>query len=191
MTRAGSSQIRSEMNQPGVEVRASPIQGLGVFAARAFRADERVRRVNIVREITEAAPLRPEAGERIEHCAYPSGKVVLWGSPDRHLNHSCDPNAYGLEEGDGSAVVYLVTRRAIRAGEEITVDYIVNTAGGSSWPCHCGVARCRGTTVGDFFQLAQEQQIEYLPLLADWFVAKHRERVEALRRQAASRTVAE
>lgn len=150
-----------------------------------------MRRVNIVREITEAAPLCPEAGERIEHCSYPSGKVVLWGFPDRHLNHSCDPNAYGLEEGDGSSVVSIVARRDIPAGEEITVDYNLNLTGGSSWPCHCGAARCRGATAGDFFELAQEQQIEYLPLLADWFVAKHRERVEALRRQAASHIVAE
>ncbi|MBI4570906.1 MAG: SET domain-containing protein [Chloroflexi bacterium] len=112
-----------------MEVRVSPIQGLGVFATRAFGTGEHIRRVNIAREITEAAPLRPEAGEHIEHCSYPSSKVVLWGFPDRHLNHSCDPNAYGLKEGDGSAVVYLVARRAIRAGEEITVDYIVNTAG--------------------------------------------------------------
>lgn len=173
------------MDTDGIDVRPSAIEGLGVFAARSFRMGERIRRVNIVREVTDAAPLRPEAGERIEHCAYPSGKVVLWGFPDRHLNHTCDPNAYTYEEGDGSAVVYLVARRAIRADEELTVDYIVNTAGGSSWPCHCGTARCRGATVGDFFELAQEQQIEYLPLLADWFVAKHRERVEALRRRAA------
>jgi hypothetical protein len=175
------------MQERDVEVRNSAIEGLGVFAARSYEPGESIRRVNIVREVTDTAPLRPEAGERIEHCAYPSGKIVLWGFPDRHLNHHCDPNAYGLEEGDGSAVVYLVARRAIRAGEEITVDYIVNTAGGSSWPCHCGAARCRGATVGDFFELAQDQQIEYLPLLADWFVAKHRARVEALRRQAASR----
>jgi hypothetical protein len=174
------------MNQPSVEVRASPIQGLGVFATRAFRAGEPVRRVNIGREITEAAPLCPEAGERIEHCSYPSGKVVLWGFPDRHLNHSCDPNAYGLEEGDGSAVVYLVARRAIRAGDEITVDYNVNLTGGSSWPCHCGAARCLDETVGDYFRLPEERQIEYLPLLAEWFVERHRARLASFRHRAAS-----
>jgi hypothetical protein len=173
------------MNQPSVEVRASPIQGLGVFATRAFGTGEHIRRVNIVREITEAAPLRPEAGERIEHCSYPSGKVVLWGFPDRHLNHSCDPNAYTYEEGDGSAVVFIVARRDIPVGEEITVDYNVNLSGGSSWPCHCGAARCLDETVGDYFRLPEERQTEYLPLLAEWFVERHWARIEALRRRAA------
>ena len=178
--------MAGEPEATGVEVRESPVEGLGVFALRAFAPGERIRRVNIVREVTDATPLRPEAGERIEHCAYPSGKVVLWGYPDRHLNHCCDPNAYCLEEGDGSETVCLVARRAIAAGEEVTVDYNLNLSGGSSWPCHCGAARCRGETVGDFFKLPEEQQLEYLPLLADWFVARHRERVAALRRLADS-----
>jgi hypothetical protein len=33
-----------------------------------------------------------------------------------------------------------------------------------------------------FFELPVETQLEYLPLLNDWFVAEHREEVEALRR---------
>jgi SET domain-containing protein len=175
-----------EADERTVEVRASPIQGLGVYAVRAFEAGERIRRVNIVREITKAAPLRPELGEFVYHCAYPSGKMVLWGPPDRHYNHSCDPNAYQRELGDGREEVYIVARRPIAEGEEITVDYIVNTAGGNTWPCNCGSARCRGETVGDYFKLPLEVQIEYLPELADWFVAAHREQVEALRRQADS-----
>ena len=141
--------------------------------------------MNAVREVTEDAPLRPEQGERIEHCAYPSGKVVLWGHPDRHVNHSCDPNAYALEEGDGSRVVDIVARREIRAGEEFTFDYNVNLSGGTSWPCHCGAQRCLGETIGDFFELPEERQMEYLPLLAGWFVARHRTRIEALQRRAA------
>jgi hypothetical protein len=118
----------------------------------------------------------------MEHCAYPSGKVVLWGFPDRHVNHNCDPNAYAQEEGDGSQVVYVVARRAIESGQEITFDYNVNLSGGSSWPCRCGAARCLGETTGDYFRLPLERQIEYLPLLAGWFVAQHRQRVDALRR---------
>jgi hypothetical protein len=65
-----------------------------MFAARAFRIGDRIRRVNVVREVTTAVPLRPELGERVDHCAYPDAKVVLIGFPDRHLNHGCDPNAY-------------------------------------------------------------------------------------------------
>ena len=173
--------MQTPASSPGVDVRESPIQGLGVFAKRAYAAGERIRRVNIVREITGDAPLRPEAGERIEHCAYPDGRVVLWGFPDRHVNHSCDPNAYERYE---NGAVYIVARRPIAAGEEITFDYIVNTAGGTSWPCHCGAERCRGETTGDYFLLPLALQIEYLPLLAPWFIARHRAPIEAIEERA-------
>jgi hypothetical protein len=33
---------------------------------------------------------------------------------------------------------------------------------------------------GDFFKLPVEWQLEYRPLLADWFVRRHRERLAAL-----------
>ena len=69
----------SEPSIHSVEVKPSPIQGQGVFALRPFRAGEQIRRVQIVREVTEDAPIRAEAGERVEHCGYPDGKVVLWG----------------------------------------------------------------------------------------------------------------
>lgn len=136
--------------QDSVEVKTSAIEGLGLFAAHAFKAGQRIRQINVGREVTAASPLRPERGERADHCDYPDGKVVLLGFPDRHINHSCDPNAYVVYEPAGS---FIVARRKIAAGEEITCDYNINVTGGSAWPCHCGSARCRGTTVGDFFQL--------------------------------------
>jgi SET domain-containing protein len=160
-----------------VEVRASRIEGLGLFAARAFRAGERIRRITVVREITPAAPLREDAGERTDHCDYPDGRVVLIGFPDRHINHRCDPNAYVVYRGDAAI---LTARRAIAPGDEITCDYSVNLTGGSAWPCRCGAPRCRGIVVGDFFALPDEVQREYRPLLAPWFVRRHGERLAHL-----------
>ena len=138
----------------------------------------RIRRVELVREVTTEEPLREELGERAEHCSYPDGKVVLVGFPDRHVNHSCDPNVYKVWEGNET---YLVARRPIKADEEITLDYNINTSGGTSWPCHCGAARCRGRSVGDFFELPRAVQLEYLPLLADWFVERHAYEISSLR----------
>jgi hypothetical protein len=57
------------------------------------------------------------------------------------MNRSCDPNAWVAYEGDSS---YLVARRGIAAGDEITCDYNINIADGLAWPCRCGAARCRG-----------------------------------------------
>lgn len=160
-----------------VEVGPSAIQGLGMFARRPFSASERIRRVNVVREVTAGSQIREDLGERFDHCAYPNGKVVLMGIPDRHINHSCDPNTYELFEDDSS---YIVARRDIQAGEEITVDYNINISVGTSWPCRCRSTRCRGEVVGDFFRLPLKWQREYRPYLASWFVERHRDRVHAL-----------
>lgn len=163
------------MSHPdAVIVKASTIERLGLFAERRLQERECIHRIVVVREITADAPLREELSERFDHCDYPDGKVVLIGFPSRHLNHSCDPNAYLRYEADGCDVV---ARRTVEAGEEITIDYNVNIAGGSAWPCHCGSRRCAGTVVGDFFLLPAEVQREYRPLLADWFVRRHAERL--------------
>jgi hypothetical protein len=160
-----------------VEVKPSRIEGLGLFATRAFQAGQRIRRVNIVREVTADSPIQEDRGERIEHCGFPDGKVLLWDFPERHVNHSCDPNAYELYDGDA---ITIVARRDIAAGDEITFDYNITTSGGNSCPCNCGAPRCPGEILGDFFRLPEERQREYRPLLADWFVRKYRDRVDAL-----------
>jgi hypothetical protein len=167
----------AQQDMENVTVRSSSVEGLGLFTTRSFRAGERIRQVYIVREVTDENPLDEAAGERYEHCAYPDGKVVLWGFPDRHVNHSCDPNAYEYHEQEN---VYIVARRDIVAGEEVTFDYNINVSGGDSWPCHCGAERCRGETIGDYFHLPKEVQYEYRPLLADWFVARHLDQIEKL-----------
>jgi len=158
----------------GVDVRPSGIEGLGLFATRAFARGEVIRAINVAREITAEAPLRPELGERRDHCDYPDGKAVLIGYPDRHVNHSCDPSAWVRYREGGSE---LVARRAIPRGAEITCDYAINVTGGDSWPCHCGAARCRGTVIGDFFALPEALQREYARYLAEWFVRRHRGRL--------------
>lgn len=160
-----------------VEVRPSRIEGLGIFAARPFRAGDRITRVNIVREIAPDLPLREELGERFDHCSYPDGKVMLIGYPARHVNHSCDPNAWEQFDGD---VSYLIARRAVAAGDEITIDYNINIDEGTAWPCTCGAARCRGVVAGGFFRLPREWQLEYRALLAEWFVRRCCERLAAL-----------
>ena len=173
----------SVQSEETVYVLPSRIQGLGLYAGQEFRAGDQIRRVNIVREVTAEAPLQEDQGERFDHCAYPAGKTYLWGFPDRHINHSCDPNAYEQFAGEISTIV---ARRDIAAGEEITFDYNINTSGGDSWPCHCGAVRCRGETIGDFFKLPRDVQQEYSPCLAPWFVSRHQEKIEQLKIKAGS-----
>ena len=162
-----------------VEVRGSAIEGHGVFALQEFRTGDLISQVNVRREITESEPLRTEDGERFDHCAYPDGRVLLYGVPDRYLNQSCDPNAYETYE-NGKPMIR--ARREIALHEEITLDYNINQAGGDSWPCHCGAARCRGETLGSFFKLPRETQLEYLPLLAEWFIERHGKQIRSCNR---------
>lgn len=75
----------------------------------------------------------------------------------------------------------MIARRPIRAGEEVTLDYLTNTHGGSSWECRCGADRCRGRLETSFFELPAGFQREYLPLLEEWFIEEHREEVERLK----------
>jgi D-alanine-D-alanine ligase-like ATP-grasp enzyme len=59
------------------------------------------------------------------------------------IHHSCDPNAW-LEGAR------LTARRAIAAGEEITIDFAtIHDRSLPPFSCACGSARCRGTVGGD------------------------------------------
>lgn len=108
-------------------------------------------------------------------------------SPERHINSHCDPNSY-VKTIDG--VRHVVARKPIKPGEEITYDYIIDCHGGEVWQCLCGSPRCRGTIVSSFFELPVELQSEYLPLLNEWFIEEHREKIEALGKRACSPTSA-
>lgn len=163
-----------------VAVRKSPIGGFGVFAVRSFDAGALIRELNLGREITRDMPLRPGEGERLEHCTVVDGRLFLVGSPDRYFNHSCDPNAY-LRFAPARTEV--IARRSIGKGDELTLDYLINNAGGDSWPCRCGAFRCRGETRRSFFDLPEAVQREYLPLLAPWFLARYSRELERIGRE--------
>jgi uncharacterized protein len=162
-----------------VVIAPSPVHGLGVFASRDFRTGETVLRIDDSRTVDDEHPLRTEAGEREVHCDYlAGGRVVLMLEPERHINSSCDPNAF-VKTFDG--VRHVLARRLIRAGEEITYDYIINCHGGDVYRCRCGSGRCRVTIVSSFFELPAALLSEYLPLLDDWFIAEHAEKIPQVR----------
>ena len=58
----------------------------------------------------------------------------------RYINHSCDPNTF-MRCTPQRAEFY--ARRAIRRGEELTVDYGESHHDGRL-RCRCGAANCRG-----------------------------------------------
>ena len=65
----------------------------------------------------------------------------------------------------------------------MTYDYCVNGDGDTAWDCSCRSPECRKRHLSGFFHLPVEVQARYLALLEDWFVAEHRDEVEALKRR--------
>jgi hypothetical protein len=159
-----------------VAVRSSTIEGLGVFAARPFPKGAVVQVIDDSRVVDDLHPLGP--GDEARHCDYlEAGKVVLMRSPERHINHSCDPNTY-VKTVDARRLV--IALRDIQDGEEITYDYCINGGGDTVWSCHCGAARCRRQIHSDFFHLPVELQRAYLSLLDDWFRRERSSDIERL-----------
>jgi SET domain-containing protein len=104
-------------------VAPSPIAGVGLFAATDLPAR------CIIWEFTDGVDWRIPPSELLRfpepfqtwlrHYLYQedSGDYVLCGDNGKFMNHADDPNC---EDPDGA---YTITRRSIRAGEELTCDY--------------------------------------------------------------------
>jgi uncharacterized protein len=67
-------------------------------------------------------------------------------APDQlihYCNHSCDPSLWHVDAHT------IATRRAVTAGEELTIDYATQTTHPDfEMTCNCGTALCRGTVTG-------------------------------------------
>ena len=144
------------------EVRDSDIHGHGVFAAHKIRRGERIIRYK--GEIIDAdeASARYDDDSMERHHTFlfglTSGAFIDGGSKGnaaRFINHSCEPNceAVGVEEDDGDPAkerIVIQALRPIRAGEELTYDYQLETdepitdEDRALWRCRCGAKSCRG-----------------------------------------------
>ena len=66
---------------------------------------------------------------------------AVGGSGAQFINHSCDPNLYVRFNGKR---IFYYSRRAIKRGEELTIDYRFEHDK-KPIKCHCGSNKCRGT----------------------------------------------
>jgi SET domain-containing protein len=149
-----------------------------MFAVESLRHDDVILRLDDSRVVDEEHPLRHDRGEFAKHRDFlPDGTVTLMQSPERHINHSCEPNVYIYS---ANRERFLLARRDIAAGEEILMDYALNAADGDEWECRCGAGACRGYHKCDFFTLPTQRQREYLPYLDPWFASVHAARIRRL-----------
>lgn len=135
-------------------------------------------RIDDARVVDSTHPLKPEQGEDPIHRDFlPDGTVVLMQSPERYINHSCDPNAY-FYSADRQR--FVVAKRDLEEGDEVLVDYSLNAIEGEEWECRCDSLHCRGLHKCDFFALPIALQLENLPYLDPWFAAVHATRLNGL-----------
>lgn len=127
-----------------LHVAPSPIHRWGVFADEPIPANRKVI------EYTGEMVSRREAKRRSD------GKSLIYlftvnnywckdgavgGSGAEIINHSCDPNLRAVV--NRGHILYM-SRRAIRKGEELTVDYHFDRDV-EEVKCICGSPKCRGT----------------------------------------------
>jgi len=148
-----------------VEVKDSNIEGKGVFALIDISKGEVILEMDDSHVVKDKKDLT-EYQKNYECDWLEDGKIILMQSPEKHINHSCEPNTY-VKTIDGIRKV--VAMRDIKKGEEITYDYAINGYYDSDTVCHCGSKNCRGTLSPNFFKLPKQRQLEYLPYLDDWF----------------------
>lgn len=139
------------------EVRRSPIHGKGLFALRAFTARARILEY-VGNKISKRESLR--LCERGNTCIFALDEASdLDGNVQynraRFLNHSCTPNC---EAALTAGRIWLVARRDISAGEELTFNYGYDLVDYREYPCHCGSLRCVGYIVAEeFFNHVRQQ----------------------------------
>jgi uncharacterized protein len=141
-----------------IEIRVSPIHGLGAFARTAISKGSRV--VEYLGErITRAESLkRCEAGNQFIFGL--SETEDLDGSVEhnlaRFMNHSCAPNCEALFE---AGRIWLVAIGDIAAGEEITFNYSYDLDDYRKHPCQCGASECvKFIVAAEFFETLKRQR---------------------------------
>jgi uncharacterized protein len=151
------------MRKPIFEMRASPIQGQGVFACRPIAAGTRI--VEYTGEVISErdGDLRYDDGSMARHHTYlmslEDGRCIdanVGGNAARFINHSCEPNCEAVKL-DGRVWIHAV--RPIEAGEELTYDYAYDRADGDDegfYRCRCGARGCRRTILAPRAGVAEE-----------------------------------
>ena len=126
-----------------VDVRASPIDGQGAFAAEPIPPRLKIGEIRGESISVQEARIRATRSERIMIVELSAKKAIDFSKsadPMRYTNHSCNPNAR-LVIRNGRVEFYAA--RAIAHGEEITVDY-GETHHEGRLRCQCGTPGCRG-----------------------------------------------
>jgi len=141
-----------ELAQPSsnIVLKPSQVHGLGGFASTDILKGRRVIEYLGERIAKQESLRRCEANNQFIFSLGPDQDLdgnVDW-NPARFLNHSCSPNCDAeLEEGR----IWIVARRDIVAGEELTFNYGFDLEDYQNYSCHCGAVNCVGFIIAEEF----------------------------------------
>ncbi|MEK6910182.1 MAG: SET domain-containing protein-lysine N-methyltransferase [Nanoarchaeota archaeon] len=115
-------------------VNNSTIHGKGVFANKDFKKGEVVIKYNLKKLTKEQFDNLSE--EEKHFTSIKGDKIYLFPSPERYVNHSCEPNTNPSSDGD-------IAIKNIKSGEEITTDYRKDDVPGLNMKCNCKSKNCK------------------------------------------------
>ena len=141
---------------PWARVRRSKIHGRGVVATKDIPSGTRIIEYAGER-ITKAESDRRDEARAARRAAGGDGCVYIFEINKRHdldghmswntarlINHSCEPNC---ESTNVRGHIWIVARRDIAAGEELSFDYGFDVENWQDHPCLCGSVKCVGYIV--------------------------------------------
>ena len=144
-TRLKARLIDPPISRFRLQIRRSPIQGLGVFARETIPgrrlvieyAGDRISRAEAQRRFLKRGKPKRISFARLNRNWIIDG----WkGNGSEYINHSCSPNLYFWKP---RGHIFLCSLKRILPGEELSVDYKIRRHVGEI-PCHCRAANCRG-----------------------------------------------
>ena len=147
---------RRATTSPWARVRRSKIHGRGVIASKDIPSGTRIIEYQGER-ITKAESERRDEARAARAAKGGDGCVYIFEINKRYdldghmawntarlLNHSCAPNC---ESANFRGHIWLVARRDIVKGEELTFDYGFDVENWRDHPCRCGSHKCVGDIV--------------------------------------------
>ena len=157
------------MKYMDIIIKKSKFSGKGVFALKKFKKGEIVMILDKTHKVkhSQINKLSKHNQNHLNYIGY--GNYIIMKSPEKYVNHFCNPNTYVINEKD-------IAIRDIKKGEEITTDYSANSIESWKMNCKCESKNCRKIIFGDYRKLDTKTKKKLSPYLQDWFKRESKKR---------------